>query len=488
MLRTFRRRSPRSGQGDGERLGDAATRFGPWPGFFLGVLAAVPLLAYLRGFTVDDALIPARYAAHIANGLGYRFNAHGPSTDGVTPLGWAYLLAPFAGGGPLSALRAARVIGAAAWLLAAGGLGIAIASLPGSKARFAALLLVLCSAPLGAWAAAGLETGVVVALATAAAVLPSSHSLRGSAAVGACACFRPEMLAYACILAVGRARGTGSIQQRAWVWALSIGPWCAAATIRTIAWGRPAPLAVMAKPSDVAHGLAYVVPALLFSGAPLAACAPLAIRKLRPWGRVLLAGAAVHLAVVVLAGGDWMPLARLVCPVLPSLVVVAAELLALAPRSVVVWTRLALACAAEISVLVLRGPAAARVMGDRMTLIEAARPVLAHAERVATIDVGWVGAATDAEIVDLAGATDPEIAALAGGHTSKAVSGAFLTDRRPDRLIFQLKPGNVEPGAPRYVRTIELRLASDPLIRPAYHSTWVSPRELSVAYEILSRD
>src|SRR5258706_15382082 len=109
-------------------------------GALLGVLAAVPAAVYLRGFTVDDALIPARYAAHIARGLGYRFNAYGPSTDGVTPLGWAYLLALFAGRGPLAALQAARLMGAAAWLLAAGFIGTCVASLPGSRARFAALL------------------------------------------------------------------------------------------------------------------------------------------------------------------------------------------------------------------------------------------------------------------------------------------------------------------------------------------------------------
>src|SRR5262245_36351375 len=112
-------------------------------GFALGVLAALPALIYLRGFTVDDALIPARYAAHIAGGLGYRFNPAGPTTDGVTPLGFPYLLAPFAGGGPLSALAAARNMGAIAWLAAAGALGAAIAALSGSPARYAALLLVI---------------------------------------------------------------------------------------------------------------------------------------------------------------------------------------------------------------------------------------------------------------------------------------------------------------------------------------------------------
>src|SRR5258706_6862572 len=171
-------------------------------GALLGVLAAVPAAVYLRGFTVDDALIPARYAAHIARGLGYRFNANGPSTDGVTPLGWAYVLAPFAARGPLEALAAARAIGAIAWIGAAAALGSAVQSISGSAWRYAALLLVLCSAPLGAWASAGLETGVVVALATAAAALParSSCSLGAAPFAGACAGLRPEMIAYACVL------------------------------------------------------------------------------------------------------------------------------------------------------------------------------------------------------------------------------------------------------------------------------------------------
>src|SRR5450432_2250088 len=116
-------------------------------GFAAGLLSALPALIYLRNFTVDDALIPARYAAHLALGFGYRFNAEGPSTDGVTPLGWAHLLAPFAARGPLAALSAARRLGALSWLAAAGALGVAIAALPGRSRRFAALALVLCSAP-----------------------------------------------------------------------------------------------------------------------------------------------------------------------------------------------------------------------------------------------------------------------------------------------------------------------------------------------------
>ena len=48
----------------------------------------------------------------------------GPIVDAVTPLGFAWLLAPFAKHGPLVALAYARVLGASAWLAAAAWLGV----------------------------------------------------------------------------------------------------------------------------------------------------------------------------------------------------------------------------------------------------------------------------------------------------------------------------------------------------------------------------
>ncbi|MDF3071929.1 MAG: hypothetical protein K0R38_7530, partial [Polyangiaceae bacterium] len=60
----------------------------------IGAVAALGAsMAWLWGFTVDDALITARVAWHLANGAGYRFNAGGPVVDAVTPLGFAVLLA-----------------------------------------------------------------------------------------------------------------------------------------------------------------------------------------------------------------------------------------------------------------------------------------------------------------------------------------------------------------------------------------------------------
>ena len=456
-------------------------------GFALGVLAALPALIYLRGFTVDDALIPARYAAHIAAGLGYRFNADGPSTDGVTPLGFPYLLAPFAAGGPLAALSAARNMGALAWLLAAGALGAAIATLPGSSTRYAALLLVVVSAPLGAWASAGLETGITVALVTFAAVLPvrPRWSPAAGGLLGAAAWLRPEMIAYSSLLAVPRFRIAERRGAKRLTAILAVGPWLVAAILRWALWGRPAPLAVFAKPSDLAHGAIYVLPAILFTGAPLAALGPLAWARLPPWPRALVAGAFLHLGVVALAGGDWMPLARLVCPVLPSLAFAVAHLLSSPKALLMTSLRLLIGCGGEVTLFALRGPAATHVLHDRLALIEAARPALAGARAVATLDVGWVGAASAATIVDLAGVTDPAIAVLPGGHTSKPVSAVFLADRKTDRLVFELDERTPERIA--FARATEARLFVDPFVTRNFRTSWRSPDALPIHYVVMSR-
>ncbi len=148
-----------------------------WTGAALGVMAALPMMLALRGFMVDDALISARYAANIASGAGYVLNPGERPSDGVTPLGWAYLLAPFARGAAavVQAFLAAKWIGAIAWLIGAAGIGAAIGDAgagasAGAKGRWGALGVLALSAPMGAWAVAGMETGVVLGLGAGAAM------------------------------------------------------------------------------------------------------------------------------------------------------------------------------------------------------------------------------------------------------------------------------------------------------------------------------
>src|SRR5205814_1342915 len=124
----------------------------------------------------------------------------------------------------------------------------------------------------------------VALCARAVRVLGCARRARGCAARGR-----------RCVARRGRGARCGDRgERRALTFALAVVPWLAAAMIRWIVWGRPAPLAVLAKPSDLAHGLGYVGWAFVFSGAPIAAFAPFTLRRLPLWPRVLALGAAAH--------------------------------------------------------------------------------------------------------------------------------------------------------------------------------------------------
>jgi hypothetical protein len=456
-----------------------------------GAAAALIPALWLYGFTVDDALIPARYAAHLARGLGYRFNAAGPITDGVTPLGFPYLIAPFAAGGPLAALAAAKAMGVAAWTLAAAVLGLAVRRLGTSPLRYGALVLLLGSAPLAAWSAAGLETGIAAALAALAVALPELGLARaGAAAAGMTAAFRPETLPWALVVAAAPPPAAlssddgGSAGLRAPAsWkpplcrlVLAAAPFLAVAAARVAIFGKVVPLSVLAKPSDLAHGGPYALACFVFTG-PVVILAPLAFLRQGGRGRWLCLAVVVHFAAIAAAGGDWMPLSRLAVPALPTAFLAAARLAEVASPLATVL-RLVLALAGQALQIVQVGPAkVAGVGAARRELIEAVAPSLAGAAVVAGLDVGWLGAATDATVVDLAGLTDPAIAALSGGHTSKAIPARLFDARGVDAIVLLLLDGRplADPWTDSYFgRAVELRVSEFPGIGETFSVALVS--------------
>jgi len=118
------------------------------------------------------------------------------------------------------------------------------------------------------------------------------------------------------------------------------------------------------------------------------------------------------------------------------------------------------------------------VADDRASLVAEARPLLEGAARVAALDVGWVSAATDADVIDLAGLTDPEIAALPGGHTSKRVDAMFLLARDPDVLVFY------QPA-----RVVEARLEDDEVIARHFQtSAWLPLGRAGAGYVVMTRE
>ncbi len=236
----------------------------------LGVLLALPASAWLWGYTVDDALITARVATHLAQGLGPRFNPHGPSADAVTPLGYAQLLSLFGHGDPggvLGTFAAAKWFGLLAWLAAAGLLARLIAGVGERALRFTPLAIVALSAPLAAWAVSGMETGFVTLLTT----LGLFGGLGGALVLGVAAALRPELLPFAWVLVAGNAFFSQR-SSRPVAWSLLVGfvlvPTLLVALLRLVYFGRAVPLSFYAKPSDFAHGLRYALRAFAFTGLP----------------------------------------------------------------------------------------------------------------------------------------------------------------------------------------------------------------------------
>jgi hypothetical protein len=419
--------------------GSSSVRSKKWiGGALLGLLAAAPASAWLWGFTVDDALITARVAARLAHGLGPRFNAHGPVVDAVTPLGYAQFLSHFGDGSVLHVFQAAKVIGLCAWLTSAALLGGLIAGTGQRLRRFSPLVLVAASAPLAAWAVSGMETGLVVLLAT----LGLCGGLPGALSLGLVAAWRPELVPFAFALVVARARASGlPVARAAAACGLTALPVLAVALIRASCFGRFVPLSFYAKPSDFGHGLQYALGACAFTGLPwllIAGPKELARASRQTWP--LLVALAVHFCALVLCGGDWMALYRLAVPVLPCAALAGAYLAEVA-SPLAYGARFAVGLAAALLLAFGLGAPARRVGAERAALIAEARPAFAHDARIAALDVGWVGAASDADVIDLAGVTDEQVAFFPGGHTSKRIPRAWLFARKPTAIVLLLARG-----------------------------------------------
>lgn len=434
-----------------------------------GALAAlVPSLA-MWGFTVDDALISIRYAQNVASGAGWRFDIQSAASDGVTPLPWVPALLPIASGDALDVLVRAKVLGVLAWTCASIMLSRALFVRASAAVASVALAIVALAFPIGAWAASGMETGLVTALCTLAAIAVADRPKAAAAIAGLAAAFRPELLPWALVVGVGARPGISTA-------AFSAGPFAACVAVRLVAFGAPSPLAVHAKPSDLTHGAMYACAALAVVLTPILAAFPLRVaREGTRSSRVLGLACIVHAIVVVAVGGDWMPYARLLVPIAPSLALVFADAAAKS-RSFFTWTRPAIAAVIGLLGAWFAAPAGRHVVRDRERLVRDARPMLLDAKVVAALDVGWVSAAAprSARLIDLAGLTDREIALRPGGHTSKRIDAAMLVDRRADTVIVYSD-----------TRVVEARIVRAPLFRDRFEKKGqVALGERGAFYEV----
>jgi hypothetical protein len=385
------------------------------------------------GFTVDDALVSVRVAWRVANGQGYRFNAQGSVVDAVTPLGWVFVLVPFAKISPATAFLAARILGAIAWVSAAVHFGCAQHD---ERRSLSAQALLFAAAPLAAWSSSGMETGIVVALCTMALGRSNGAAL----AAGIAAALRPELMTFCGILGLRQLTGATCNRLRALtVVTLTFGPFIGVAFTRSWIFGTVLPLAALAKPSDLVHGTRYALGALLLAG-PLWTWIGPGWKSLAGHSRWIAGAVVAHFGAVALVGGDWMPLWRLVVPSMPAALWVASDLRAARHGF---WpnfsTCLALAVSAIVGLFV--GAPARHVAQARNELVQRVEPLLAGTRLVAGLDVGWLGMATTANVMDLAGITDPRIARLAGGHTTKRIPNSLFESLEPDGAVLLSAPG-----------------------------------------------
>lgn len=439
-------------------------------------MAAVGV-AVFWGFTVDDAQITARVAHHLATGHGYRFNTSGPIVDAVTPLGWAHVLAPFGVHGQQVAFWGARLLGVLCWISSAAWLGLHVGRREGVGWP---LVLLACLAPVGMWASAGMETGVVTALVT----LSLARTAFGLGCLGLAVAWRPELLAFACVWTSLSERAPKRILRNL---VLAIGPSVLVAVARWFYFGSTYPLAIVAKPSDARLGFWYSLEALCWSGPiwlwlamrwprlgammvgraawdGLDELSATGVSKLEPARQVealgLAAAVLAHAVATTLAGGDWMAGYRLFVPVMPAMLYVAC---CLSVRSrFLLGIALLLAGSTMLRVAYRLYPAAHRIVEQRQVLIGAAAKEFAQAKVVASPDVGWVGAAFPGEILDLAGATDPSVAYLRGGHTSKQIHRQLFIARQVDRIVVLLAPGTTVAtpwSDSSFARNIDFRAA-----------------------------
>lgn len=417
-------------------------------------LVALPLGAVLWGFCVDDAWIVRRVALRGLAGSGFSFNS-GQLSDAVTPLGFAQLMAGVSALFGADPLKTARVLGALA--MGASGLVAALpltgqvvpvgpsnqatvpaepnqASRPPSQLlvlRLVVLCLLLGSCvPLAAWAGAGLETGLVTLLTTTGCVaLCRGADLGGALLLGAASAWRPELLFFSLACSVLLPGATSPWKDTPLRRALAVLALPAlVALVRLWVFGSPLPLAAVAKAPEPGLGLRYALGGGFWCGPVLVSWLGLFTR-----GRRVFLPLIAHALALVLAGGDWMPLFRLWVPVLPFAAYQAALAFSRRPR---LWlVPVALAVLVNLPLLLSFGADARRVLARRLALIEATRPYLGNARVVAGVDVGWLGAATSADLLDLGGVTDPRIARLPGGHTSKQLSPGLFAQRDVDAWV-----------------------------------------------------
>jgi arabinofuranosyltransferase len=411
----------------------------------------------------DDAFISFRYAHNLAQGHGPVFNPGQPVEGYTTPL-WVFTLGGLGALGlPISETATALCFAAA--LLTAALLPWFSTSLGLRLYGLDALLLAL-NTSYAIWGGSAMEMvpfGLLLVVASWAFLSEKPPVLTGLL-FALLTILRPEGLLFGglallfCIADIVRGKG------RAWQRLLLLGAAFAVPVAIHLGWrmayyGYPLPNTYYAKVGfgldQWLRGLGYLAEAA--TQYLLALTIPILLGILQPFGRkwaYLVSAVGLYLFYLSLVGGDWMVSFRLLVPILPLAVVLAAHGLVGAWEKIQarLGAKWALALAAAGLVVVL--PASIYTsfsVEPEQAWVRDAGPIAewlnAHCPTDKKLAVYAAGAlpfhTPDFEIVDMFGLNETEIAHMAqtqmgGGYAGhEKYDTGMVLDREPDMYIFQ---------------------------------------------------
>lgn len=442
----------------------------------LTLVVAVYLLhaLHVSGWIKDDAYISYRYARNLVAGHGLVFNP-GEHVEGYTNLSWVLLAALSLAAG-LDPTTTLPVVGAASGvglilLVASGGRRIARRrGAPHPLAGLVAAGLMAATPSLAFYAVCGLETALAALLMTAGGLALVQERPRVFAVMTALAfATRPEAallgVVGCCLLGIDAVRGLTGARAR-WARALcwltvGIAPQL---LFKVLYFGSVLPNTVAAKPPSVMTGVEYVAAGVLPLGGVVLAAAVgcwsarrrraesndgLGADAATPTCRLLLLWGVMQ-GGVVLEGGDFMPVYRMI---LPSLAILAVA----ADRTIVGWLHRAWSardwrgrlrwlpvaavaaylphCWVETDAVAYKGRVMSAVDEERTR--EAQRIAKLGIRSLGTYDVGLIGyLLPTVTITDLGGLTDLTIGASPGAYFSKRTPIDYLRRRAPEAFLF----------------------------------------------------
>lgn len=437
--------------GDPER---SASRRPSAPAAIGCVVAAIVIVLWSRrwwGSLYDDSYIFFRYADHVVEGCGLRFNCGGPRVEGFSsPLYLALLSAARLVTRDLE--RASLVIGTLSMIAAVALATLAVdlwarknpRALSPTLAAWSPLLTAAASASsahLVFHAVVGMDAALGAAVISGVLYCAIAGRYLRLACCVACLA-RPE--AFVFVLALPLVKEERSARRLWPIAAFVVG----IVVLRLALFGAVTPNTYAAKAGWTAQHASYGARYLLesFAAHPAVLLAPLAIGVGSSRLRFFLVGAASWLLGVVPSGGDFYPLGRLVVPLVPALAAVGVLGAARLLRGN--WAErlgIALACAAMCVDLRRGVRALPEVHGFELVLHWRALGEHFRARRpdalVAVAPSGALPYAFRGRTIDILGLNDPAIARSGASVPPERMKRAWVGHERHDlRYLLAAKP------------------------------------------------